>query len=207
MTPGNWREQVRPCPRPPEPPSRLSGAGLASLVALTVGPACTAPAWAARRKQGSHVLKRTSLCAGPPPASSALSRTPARCSKKEATARLWPLAGQPLRHRDAFVALLSASCALLSCSGRERGRGGAQVEEAVALQAILGPDFEARGLGEVTAEAGEALLAAGPAAGGLRWRILVRPDLPAGGLALQARARGRGKGAAAPVAGPPGLLC
>ncbi len=81
------------------------------------------------------------------------------------------------------------------------------MEEAVALQAILGPDFEARGLGEVTAEAGEALLAAGPAAGGLRWRILVRPDLPAGGLALQARARGRGKGAAAPVAGPPGLLC
>jgi len=96
---------------------------------------------------------------------------------------------RPSHHGGFFSLAFRQLCAPTACSGRGRGGGGAQVEEAVALQAILGPDFEARGLGEVTAEAGEALLAAGPAAGGLRWRILVRPDLPAGGLALQARAR------------------
>lgn len=60
-----------------------------------------------------------------------------------------------------------------------------QVEEAVALQAILGPNFEALGMGEISAEAGEALLAAARPPQGMRWRILIHVDLPVGGLALQ----------------------
>ncbi|KAK9845359.1 hypothetical protein WJX81_004361 [Elliptochloris bilobata] len=75
-----------------------------------------------------------------------------------------------------------------------------QVEEALALQAILGPDFEALGEGEVTAEAGEALLARGPPAGGARWRIKVRVELPVDGLALQV---GRGSTIAAAAASAP----
>ena len=66
-----------------------------------------------------------------------------------------------------------------------QGNWPEQVEEALALQAILGPDFEALGAGEVTAEAGKALLARGPPPGGVRWRILVRPELPPEGLLLQ----------------------
>ena len=64
-----------------------------------------------------------------------------------------------------------------------------QVEEALALQAILGPDFEALGTGEVTAEAGEALLAGGPPPGGARWRILIRLELPPEGVLLQVRTK------------------
>ena len=66
-----------------------------------------------------------------------------------------------------------------------QGNWPEQVEEALALQAILGADFEALGAGEVTAEAGEALLARGPPPGGARWRILVRLELPSEGLLLQ----------------------
>lgn len=66
-----------------------------------------------------------------------------------------------------------------------QGNWAEQVEEALALQAILGPDFEALGAGEVTAEAGEALLARGPPPGGARWRVLVRLELPPEGLLLQ----------------------